>query len=148
MAEPLTVIVPCFNEEENIQDCLESVTWADEILVMDSLSTDRTLEIARRYPCRIIQRECAVAVVHHVADLVAVGPAPDAAVVARGEDGAVAHDDRAHVLAVAGRAGRRLASDVHEVGVPVDSSPRHRGGSLPEGCGCFNAWKRDARSAC
>ncbi len=57
MAEPLTVIVPCFNEEENIQECLESVTWADEILVVDSHSTDRTLEIARRYTSRIIQRE-------------------------------------------------------------------------------------------
>jgi glycosyltransferase involved in cell wall biosynthesis len=57
MAEPLTVIVPCFNEEENIQECLESVTWADEILVVDSHSRDRTLEIARRYTSRIIQRE-------------------------------------------------------------------------------------------
>ncbi len=55
--EPLSVIVPTFNEEENITDCLESVRWADEILVVDSFSTDRTLEIARRYTDRIIQRE-------------------------------------------------------------------------------------------
>ncbi|HET6374026.1 MAG TPA: glycosyltransferase family 2 protein [Candidatus Polarisedimenticolia bacterium] len=57
MSEPISVIVPTFNEEENIQECLESVTWADEILVVDSFSTDRTLEIARRYTDRIIQRE-------------------------------------------------------------------------------------------
>lgn len=53
----LSVIVPCFNEEKNIQDCLETVTWADEILVVDSFSTDRTLEIARRYTDRILQHE-------------------------------------------------------------------------------------------
>ena len=55
--EKISVIVPTFNEEENIKDCLESVTWADEILVADSFSTDKTLEIARGYTDRIIQRE-------------------------------------------------------------------------------------------
>jgi glycosyltransferase involved in cell wall biosynthesis len=54
---PLSVIVPTFNEQDNIEDCLRSVTWADEVLVVDSFSTDRTLEIARRYASRIIQRE-------------------------------------------------------------------------------------------
>lgn len=43
----LSVIIPCYNEENNIRECLESVVWADEILVVDSFSTDRTLEIAR-----------------------------------------------------------------------------------------------------
>ncbi len=57
MSEPLTVIVPTFNEERNIRACLESVKWADEILVVDSFSTDRTLEIARPYASRVIQRE-------------------------------------------------------------------------------------------
>jgi glycosyltransferase involved in cell wall biosynthesis len=57
MPEPITVIVPTFNEEQNIEACLESVTWADEVLVVDSLSTDRTLEIARRFAVRVIQRE-------------------------------------------------------------------------------------------
>jgi len=56
-ATPLTVIVPTFNVEEILDACLASVTWADEILVVDSLSTDRTLEIARKYTARIIQRE-------------------------------------------------------------------------------------------
>ena len=54
---PLTVIIPTFNEEENIQECLESVAWADEIMVVDSFSKDRTLEIARRHTDRILQRE-------------------------------------------------------------------------------------------
>jgi len=53
----LSVIVPCFNEEKNIEACLESVTWAGEILVVDSYSTDATLDIARRYTDRILQHE-------------------------------------------------------------------------------------------
>src|SRR3990172_3029768 len=53
----VSVIVTTFNEEVNIAECLESVLWADEILLVDSLSTDRTIEIARRYPVRIEQRE-------------------------------------------------------------------------------------------
>lgn len=51
----ITVIIPCFNNEDIIEDCLESVKWADEILVVDSFSTDRTLEIVQQYTNRIIQ---------------------------------------------------------------------------------------------
>lgn len=53
----LTVLLPTYNEEAMIVDCLESVKWADEILVVDSYSTDRTLESARQYGARIIQHE-------------------------------------------------------------------------------------------
>jgi len=45
----VSVIVIAGNEEDNIKDCLESVAWADEIIVVDSESIDRTVEIARRY---------------------------------------------------------------------------------------------------
>ncbi|HET9480903.1 MAG TPA: glycosyltransferase family 2 protein [Candidatus Polarisedimenticolia bacterium] len=55
--EPISVIVPTFNEEENIRECLESVAWADEILVVDSFSTDGTLAIAREFTDRVLQRE-------------------------------------------------------------------------------------------
>ena len=43
----LTAIVPTFNEEANVGDCLASLAFADEILVVDSFSTDRTVELAR-----------------------------------------------------------------------------------------------------
>jgi glycosyltransferase involved in cell wall biosynthesis len=58
MKQPLTIIVPCKNEELNIQACLDSVVrLADEILIADSGSTDRTLVLASQYPkVRIIQR--------------------------------------------------------------------------------------------
>lgn len=54
---PLTAIVPTFNEEETLEACLDSVRFADEILVVDSFSTDRTPEIARAKGARVVQRE-------------------------------------------------------------------------------------------
>ena len=45
----ISVVVTTFNEEANIRDCLESLLWCDEILVVDSFSTDRTPEIAESY---------------------------------------------------------------------------------------------------
>jgi glycosyltransferase involved in cell wall biosynthesis len=49
----LSVTVIALNEEANIVPCLESVRFADEIVVVDSGSTDRTVELARRYTDRI-----------------------------------------------------------------------------------------------
>jgi len=57
--ETVSAIVVCFNEERNIADCLESLRWCDEIVVVDAFSTDRTVEICRRYTDRVIQREWA-----------------------------------------------------------------------------------------
>ncbi len=59
MAEKLTVIIPCKDEEANIEGCIAAARKvADELLIADSGSTDRTLEIARGLGCsRIIQRE-------------------------------------------------------------------------------------------
>ncbi|MFQ5682110.1 MAG: glycosyltransferase family 2 protein [Candidatus Binatia bacterium] len=52
----ISAIIVCFNEEHNIRDCLESVKWCDEIVVVDSFSTDRTVQICRQYTDRVIQR--------------------------------------------------------------------------------------------
>ncbi len=50
----LSVIIITRNEEEMIEDCLKSIgNWADEILVIDDASTDKTLDIAKRYGVRI-----------------------------------------------------------------------------------------------
>ncbi len=54
---PVSALIPCYNSADVIEACLESVAWADEILVCDSYSTDETLEIARRYTDRIVQHE-------------------------------------------------------------------------------------------
>ncbi len=54
----VTAIVTSYNEERSISDCLESLQWCDEILLVDSFSTDRTLEVAGRFPeVRILQHE-------------------------------------------------------------------------------------------
>lgn len=53
----LTVIIPAFNEENYIDDCLHSVAFADQVIVVDSFSTDRTLEIAKHHNCEVIQRQ-------------------------------------------------------------------------------------------
>lgn len=53
----LTAIVPTGNEEHNIEEVLKSVAFADEIMVVDSFSTDRTVELAEKYAHKIIQRE-------------------------------------------------------------------------------------------
>lgn len=51
----LSVVVICKNEESRIKACLESVKWADEIIVVDNDSTDQTLKIAQNYTNKIFQ---------------------------------------------------------------------------------------------
>ncbi len=53
----ISVTIVTLNEERNIERCLKSVQWADEIVVVDSGSTDRTLDICRDYDCNIIKTE-------------------------------------------------------------------------------------------
>lgn len=53
----ITVSIITKDEELNIQRCLESVKWANEIIVVDSGSTDRTLEICKSHNCKIIKTE-------------------------------------------------------------------------------------------
>lgn len=53
----LSAVVIAFNEEDDIARCLESLLFAGEIVVVDSHSTDRTEEIARRFTDRVYQRD-------------------------------------------------------------------------------------------
>jgi glycosyltransferase involved in cell wall biosynthesis len=52
----LSVAIVTFNEEENLARTLASVAWADQILVVDSGSTDRTVEIARSFNATVLER--------------------------------------------------------------------------------------------
>ena len=55
--EKISVVIITKDEEWNIRDCLESVKWADEIVVVDNGSTDRTLSICQEYRARVFQEE-------------------------------------------------------------------------------------------
>lgn len=54
--ETVGCAVVAFNEEKNLQPCLESAKWMDEIVIVDSFSTDGTMDIARQYTDKIFQR--------------------------------------------------------------------------------------------
>ena len=58
MNEPIniSVIVLTKNEQQDLPGCLESVAWSDDIHVYDSMSTDDTVAIARRFGASVIQR--------------------------------------------------------------------------------------------
>lgn len=57
IAVKISASIIVFNEEENIAELCETVSWADEIVIVDSNSTDRTVEIARKYTDKIFNRE-------------------------------------------------------------------------------------------
>ena len=46
---PVSILIPIRNEEANLPRCLASVAWAEEVIVVDSESTDRSVAIARRF---------------------------------------------------------------------------------------------------
>lgn len=49
----ISLVIAAKNEEKNIRRCLKSVKWADEIIVVDDVSTDRTVEIAKGYTDKV-----------------------------------------------------------------------------------------------
>jgi len=57
MPQPLSITIVTRDEENNIGRCLKSVQWADEIVVIDSGSADRTVEICRQFTNKIIETE-------------------------------------------------------------------------------------------
>ena len=50
----ISAVIIAFNEENKIADAVESLAWADEILIVDSESTDRTREIAEALGARVL----------------------------------------------------------------------------------------------
>src|SRR5258705_4648171 len=55
MTVPVSVLIPTKNEEKNIVKCLDSVSWADEVYVIDSHSADRTAEIACEIGATVVE---------------------------------------------------------------------------------------------
>ncbi len=51
----VSALILAKNEEQNIEDCIKSVSFADEVVVIDDFSTDKTVEIAERLGARVVQ---------------------------------------------------------------------------------------------
>ncbi len=52
---PVSVLMPVRNEEQNLRRSLPALTWADEIFVVDSQSSDRTVEVAESFGAKVVQ---------------------------------------------------------------------------------------------
>ena len=51
----VSVYVLAYNEEAKIEDCIKSVLWADEVVLIDSHSTDKTAQIAEELGAKVVQ---------------------------------------------------------------------------------------------
>ncbi len=54
---PVSILILTKNEEINIERCIQAVSWSDDIVVFDSFSDDRTVELSEKLGARVIQRE-------------------------------------------------------------------------------------------
>ena len=52
----ISVVILTFNEEVNLPRCLEAISWCDDVLIVDSFSSDATLTIAAEHEVRVVQR--------------------------------------------------------------------------------------------
>lgn len=57
MRQKITAIIPTLNEEKNIEEAIRCLTFADEIIVIDSYSSDHTISICQNHDVKIIQRK-------------------------------------------------------------------------------------------
>ncbi len=55
--QTISVTLASFNNEDCIANCLESIKWVDEIIVVDGYSTDKTVQIAKKYGAKVVLKE-------------------------------------------------------------------------------------------
>ena len=53
----ISAVITCFNNQETIEKCLQSLQFVDEIIALDSFSTDKTIEVLKQYNCVIHQQK-------------------------------------------------------------------------------------------
>lgn len=57
LSPPVSILILTKNEEINIERCIRAVSWSDDIVVFDSCSDDRTVELAETLGARVVQRK-------------------------------------------------------------------------------------------
>lgn len=57
MSKKLSVVIISRNEEQNIENCLKSVSFADEIIVIDDFSDDDTVKISKKFGAKVFLRK-------------------------------------------------------------------------------------------
>lgn len=57
MKTPISTLILTYNSSYTLEKCLKSVLWTDEIVIIDSFSTDNTVEIAKKFKCKIYEIE-------------------------------------------------------------------------------------------
>jgi glycosyltransferase involved in cell wall biosynthesis len=55
--QTISIIIPTYNEQNYIEDCLKSVSFANQIIIVDSFSTDNTIALAKNFNCEIVERK-------------------------------------------------------------------------------------------
>jgi len=55
--QSISVIIPTYNEADNLKELLPLLHWADEIIIIDSFSTDTTVQIIQDFEVRFIQHQ-------------------------------------------------------------------------------------------
>jgi len=105
---PVSVLICTKNEARNLGACLESVSWADDCVVLDSCSDDHTVNIARERGARVVAREFDNFSAH--------------------KNWALDHLDFKHDWILIVDADERVSPDLaREIAALVSGSPRHHG---------------------
>ena len=52
-----SILILTYNEEKNLPECLHSIAWCDDIWILDSGSSDKTIDIAKAHGCKILTRK-------------------------------------------------------------------------------------------
>ena len=56
MKQKISAVISAYNEEQVIKDCLESLSWVDEIILIDNESQDKTVSIAKIFKAKIFSQ--------------------------------------------------------------------------------------------